>query len=257
MQIVFLAPEVQAERIIIKPYNDSNSNGLHLVGAMNWEGKIAELQADHRQYYIVQEFIADSVLYRNRKTDLRVHVGVFRWEPLKYRIYRAGVPRVPNAEFWPDAFPDENRCITMAAVNDGHIEHHITTEEYFNEIPEDNDLLWPKIGREIGVCLQAVWLGRHILDSFLMPGEDPANTMRLMSFDVMLRHSSDGVQPCILETGYSPALYRSPTLAGSERVNLELDRDYRQFFEDARDHMLENAERVSGSMRAGRARAQV
>ncbi|WP_420477045.1 hypothetical protein [Noviherbaspirillum sp. ST9] len=237
--------------IIVKPYLDANSRGIHVIDRTNCESVIRELEANGDQWYVAQEFISDSVLYKGaHKADLRFLVGVFSWEPLKFTMYGRGAPRISNKVYNANETPDREACITVVSMQSGQIDHNITTDEYLDGIEEDKELLFKKIEKEIGNALSAIWVGRHILDNFLMPDERAENTVLLLSFDIILRYTETGIQPFILETGFAPGLYRSSYIENSEVFNKILDTTYQQFFRDVRQHAEEQAKALDSPVLA-------
>lgn len=215
--------------LIAKPHSQTCGTGIKLISNKNKKAKIEEILSENEEFYVLQEYIADTQLYKNRKTDLRIYVGIFSWQPLKFKVYAHGLTRISNHTFDPKNFEDQNSSITTMSLLNKHLEHNITIEEYLDSISHiHNDRIWKKIHTEVEKTLKAILKGSKINPKTLK------NVIYLLGFDVILKGKK--CDPYILEINHFPTIYRGKENDPQDKVNSKLDQSYIEFFKDIKKH---------------------
>ncbi len=63
--------------LILKPHAGTRCIGIHLLCKQNCHKKLKEISKGKEKFYVLQEYIVDTHMYKNRKIDMRIYVGCF------------------------------------------------------------------------------------------------------------------------------------------------------------------------------------
>lgn len=215
--------------LIAKPHSQTCANGIKLISNKNKKEKIAEILSEKEEFYVLQEYIVDTRLYQNKKTDLRIYVGVLSWEPLKFKVYKYGLTRISNHPFDLQNFENANSSITTVSLLNEHLDHNITIEEYFDSISDiSNAQIWKNIKTEVEKTLKAILKGGKIDKKNLK------NVVYLFGFDIILK--GEKCEPYLLEINHFPTIYRGKENDPEDKINSKLDKSYIEFFKDIKKH---------------------
>ena len=221
--------EAKKQILIAKPHGETCSRGIELITEKNYKEKSKSIKASEEEFYVLQEFLTDTHLYENKKTDLRIYVGVFSWHPLKFKVYPYGLTRISNKPFNADDLEDEESAISTISLLNGKIEHNLTIQEYLETIPNtEKEIVWNRINEEVEKSLKSMLLGMNVEKNKL------DKIIYLLGFDVILKDTFD---PYIIEINHFPTIYRSKENDPEDKVNNLLDKSYLEFFDDIKSHL--------------------
>jgi hypothetical protein len=100
-ELEMLRPLAAAEPLVYKPSYGCESRGIWLSTPDNFEDVIARVPHEGPSSYVVQKVVADPLLYRGRRFDLRIYALATSFAPLRLRVYREGVVRVAAEPYDP------------------------------------------------------------------------------------------------------------------------------------------------------------
>ncbi|HLD32371.1 MAG TPA: hypothetical protein VJB10_02155 [Candidatus Peribacteraceae bacterium] len=217
---------------IVKPSTGTRSEGIYLLSQRNLEEQLSSMERDGCRHFVCQEYLRENLLYRNRRTDLRLFVAVYSWEPLVFEVLREGKTRVSNSEYDPDYFEDPTQSISSHSVakSSGAIKFNPLLEEYFNELPCENRCIWSAIEEEVGKSLRA-----FIAHGNLLKGGSLPRSIHLLGYDCMLVQEGGTCVPHIIEMNAYPQYYRDEGSDPSNRLNPLLDGVFTGFFTKVRE----------------------
>jgi|GEM_PF-6709822 len=213
--------------IILKAHCGTRLQGIELFSREDYLEKLDKIKDMGDDFFVIQKYISDTFMYKDRKTDMRIYVGVFSWNPLVFRVYPYGLTRIASKPFDINSFSDANGSITTFGLLNGTLEHNVTIEEYFDSISEhSNEKIWKGINHEIEQTLKGILKGGNL------PTKELKNNIYLLGFDVMMVKENDECVPYILEVNHFPTLYRGKENDPDDKTNSFLDKSYSQFFKD-------------------------
>lgn len=220
--------------LIIKPHGGTRSEGIYIVSSENYKETLKKIAAEEEEFFICQEYLDNTVLYNNKKADIRIHVAVLSWDPIIIKVYREGWIRMSNKDFNPKQIDDLEQSISsdsMAYKNGGGV-HFVTIDQYFNEsFDEAKEKVWKKTEQAIKEAVEAIIKGGKLTNK-----KNLTKTIYFFGFDLMFGKEKNGCKPYILEVNHFPDLYRNPEQNPEDRANAYLDETFIQLFKDIKKH---------------------
>jgi len=223
--------EIEEGPMIAKAHFGTRCEGIFLISPENYKEQVKKIMATDESMFVLQRYLVDTVLYNERKIDMRIYVGVFSWKPLKFKVYRHGLTRISDKKFNLENFEELENSISTISLLNGNLENNLTIQEYFGLLDEPENEVWEKIEKEVETSLQA------LLNS-LEWRERLNKTILLYGYDFILSNEEGELKPYILEINHFPTLYRSVDMDKGEKINPLLDKSYTQFFTELTETLI-------------------
>lgn len=226
--------EQKNSNLIVKPHSATCSKGIYILTPQNFRQQLEQLQNDPENFFVCQEYLAGTILYKNKKADTRIHVAVLSWDPLVIKIYKKGWLRMSNKDFSSGKIEDPEQSLSSDSIayRNGGGKHFVTISQYFQEsFRETETQLWRKIKNEIENAIKAITVGGDFLSKNLQ------QTIHFLGFDIMFKKEKNSSTPYILEINYFPDLYRDKDKDPEDKANTLLDGEFIKFFQDLKKHI--------------------
>jgi len=194
----------RAHPVIFKPSRGSQCFGIQISTPATFD-RILDNISNRREFFVAQELVPNTVLYKGHRTDLRLYALVNSFSPLKFRVYRGGVTRIA-ARAADDARQDDNLAVlTGCSYRKRHhlSTHNATVEDLLSRLSASGivvDDFWDRID----VLMHNVFSCLAASTSFFHLGS--ALRFYLTGFDVILRLEGRHLEPLFLESNYVPQL---------------------------------------------------
>ena len=213
---------------ILKPVALSRGRGIRVIDSLR---DVHYLHDGTGSPMVAQRYIADPLLLRGYKFDLRLYVLATSLHPLECFIYREGFARLASMPYscQPDHLRDTLRHITNTAVQQAAVMGSSTdamapqSESAQAEAPGNDPhasctkisltTLWQLL-KEDGIDVDVLWRKiSEVVVTTLTCTEDAippcSNAFELFGFDILIDRS---LRPWLLEVNSSPSMECSTTL---------------------------------------------
>jgi Tubulin-tyrosine ligase family len=199
-----LAAVGRSKPLIFKPSSTSECIGILLSDPRTFDGVVHNILHSEWPRFVAQDLIVDSVLYEERKFDLRVYVLVHSFFPLRYQTFREGVARIA-AEAFAASRVMEPLCVLTGnsyRVRLGYAPHNVSITnvlKYLKRRGADVSGFWDEVDALVKTVLSAygqyLAAAKQLRRKFYFAGMDLLMVPRGHSFELMF-----------LETNYVPQL---------------------------------------------------
>ncbi len=193
--------------LIFKPGEESQGRGIILSDPDRFEAALEEVMASAAPRFVAQKLVTDSIRLDGRKFDLRFYALVHSFRPLRYDVYRDGMARLA-AQGKELSLPlDPLSTLTNCSYRQLHAAQveNLTIPQLLNALRAQGENVgnfWERIHDLAGRVFECFASWKPLVES---PNLD--RLFLVTGMDVMLRKTTEGIQPVLLETNYTPMLH--------------------------------------------------
>jgi hypothetical protein len=200
-----LAEAGRTRRLIFKPAAASLCEGILLSSPADFSSIVQAVVRSKWSRYVVQE-LENSLLYRERRFDLRVYALVTSFDPLRYKVMREGVVRLAAREPDPAAPTDPLTVLTGCSYRrrQGVSTENASISELLVALQRgglDTHAFWDDVEH----LMTKVFMALSCSGALAAP-DGFSGRFYLAGMDIMMVASGDSYSLLFLETNYVPDL---------------------------------------------------